>query len=179
MAKKGYRVSVIHFVIEVENDLVEFAGELVRIPSVTGNEGGVATALLAKLQSIGVDESWIDEAGNVIGVPYGSNYGPNILLSGHLDVVPPGRQDSWDFDPFVGDIDQKGRLRGRGSTDMKGRLAALVFAMKLMKDLRSEFITLMKEDEEWPHMSIRTKRISSRRLIAWETGKEKLSDMNQ
>ena len=133
---------MIRFVNEVEHDLVAFAGQLVRIPSVTGNEEGVATTLLAKLQSIGVDESWIDEAGNVIGVLYGSDYGPNILLSGHLDVVPPGRQDSWDFPPFVGDIDQKGRLRGRGSTDMKGGLAALVFTMKLMKDLQSRGIQL-------------------------------------
>ena len=142
MAKRGYRVSVIRFVNEVEHDLVAFAGQLVRIPSVTGNEGDVATALLARLQDIGVDESWIDEAGNVIGVLYGSDHGPNILLSGHLDVVPPGRQDSWDFDPFVGDIDQEGRLRGRGSTDMKGGLAALVFTMKLMKDLQSRGLQL-------------------------------------
>jgi len=93
MVKRGYRVSVIRFVNEVEHDLVAFAGQLVRIPSVTGNEGDVAAALLVRLQDIGVDESWIDEAGNVIGVLYGRDHGPNILLSGHLDVVPPGRHD--------------------------------------------------------------------------------------
>ena len=52
--------------------------------------------------------------------------GPRLLFQGHLDVVPAG--DGWEFDPFGGDI-VDGRLRGRGSCDMKGGVAACVEAI--------------------------------------------------
>ncbi|CAN7251449.1 MULTISPECIES: M20 family metallopeptidase [unclassified Arthrobacter] len=56
---------------------------------------------------------------------------PGILFLGHSDVVPAG--PGWErppFEPYVRD----GRLFGRGSTDMKGGLAAVVIALKALKD---------------------------------------------
>ena len=52
--------------------------------------------------------------------------GPGVLFLGHSDVVPAG--PGWSRDPFVAEIED-GRLYGRGSTDMKGGLAAIVCAM--------------------------------------------------
>jgi succinyl-diaminopimelate desuccinylase len=49
-----------------------------------------------------------------------------LCFTGHLDVVPLGRR-TWLRDPFAAETDG-GRLYGRGSTDMKGGIAALVVA---------------------------------------------------
>lgn len=51
---------------------------------------------------------------------------PPIILSGHFDTVPLGKK-SWSFDPFTGVVDD-GKILGRGSSDMKGGLAAMILA---------------------------------------------------
>jgi succinyl-diaminopimelate desuccinylase len=51
---------------------------------------------------------------------------PPIVLSGHFDTVPLGKK-SWSFDPFTGEVDN-GKILGRGSSDMKGGLAAMILA---------------------------------------------------
>ena len=51
---------------------------------------------------------------------------PPIVLSGHFDTVPLGEK-SWSFDPFTGDVND-GKILGRGSSDMKGGLAAMILA---------------------------------------------------
>jgi putative selenium metabolism hydrolase len=126
----------------IKDDLIEFTQTIVKIPSLTGEEEKVAKVVLAKLQDFGVDETWIDEIGNVIGVLRGQDRGPNILLNGHLDVVPAGRLESWRYDPFGAEIDANGNIQGRGTADMKGGLSALVFAMKLIKDIRDRGVEL-------------------------------------
>ena len=51
---------------------------------------------------------------------------PPLCLSGHLDTVPLGAA-AWSHDPFAGQLDGD-RLYGRGTSDMKGGIAALVLA---------------------------------------------------
>ena len=51
---------------------------------------------------------------------------PPIVLSGHFDTVPLGNK-KWTADPFAGDI-FNGKIWGRGSSDMKGGLAAMISA---------------------------------------------------
>jgi len=51
---------------------------------------------------------------------------PPIVLSGHIDTVPLGNKE-WTRDPFAGEITD-GKLWGRGSSDMKGGLAAMIIA---------------------------------------------------
>jgi succinyl-diaminopimelate desuccinylase len=51
---------------------------------------------------------------------------PPIVLSGHFDTVPLGNK-SWSVDPFAGDV-KDGKIWGRGSSDMKGGLAAMILA---------------------------------------------------
>lgn len=43
-----------------------------------------------------------------------------ILVYGHYDVQPAGKEDGWATEPFELTIDDKGRMYGRGSTDDKG-----------------------------------------------------------
>ncbi len=52
---------------------------------------------------------------------------PVLVFAGHTDVVPPGPREHWDSDPFV-PTHREGRLYGRGASDMKTSLAAMVVA---------------------------------------------------
>ncbi|WP_128476546.1 M20 family metallopeptidase [Halorussus pelagicus] len=54
-----------------------------------------------------------------------------FVLNGHLDVVPAGDPERWEYDPFAGTVSE-GRLYGRGSADMKTNLA---LAMLTVRDL--------------------------------------------
>lgn len=51
---------------------------------------------------------------------------PPIVLSGHFDTVPLGSK-KWNIDPFAGQV-HEGKIWGRGSSDMKGGLAAMIQA---------------------------------------------------
>jgi len=112
--------------------LAEFAQRLVRIPSVSGQEGDLAKALAAELDVVGCDEVRIDGLGNVIG-RLGSGEGPVLLLEGHMDTVDVSDPASWSRPPFSGEI-SGGMLYGRGAADMKGGLAAMTHALKTLAE---------------------------------------------
>jgi acetylornithine deacetylase len=59
----------------------------------------------------------------------GSGGGRSLAFNAHVDVVPAGDPATWSADPFGGEI-VDGRLYGRGATDMKGGLAAAMWAVK-------------------------------------------------
>ncbi len=56
--------------------------------------------------------------------------GPPLCFSGHLDTVPLGGE-SWRFNPFGADI-AEGKLYGRGASDMKSGIAAMVVAARAL-----------------------------------------------
>ncbi|QCU78973.1 M20 family peptidase [Citricoccus sp. SGAir0253] len=62
------------------------------------------------------------------GGPVGD--GPGLLFLGHSDVVPAG--PGWSREPFRSVV-ADGRLYGRGATDMKGGLAAVVVALDALR----------------------------------------------
>lgn len=97
--------------------LVETLTWLVDIPSETGNEGRIATALATRLLPIH-GETGVRRVGKslVVGEPTGHR--PLVLLVGHLDTVPSQGQGPARV--------EEGRLYGLGATDMKGGLAVMV-----------------------------------------------------
>jgi succinyl-diaminopimelate desuccinylase len=104
-----------------------FAAELVRIPSLPGEEGAVARRIVEELRALGFDEVRTDRAGNVVGRIAGTDGAPAVLLSSHMDVVDTGDADAWEHDPYGGVV-ADGFLHGRGSMDVKGPLAIQVYA---------------------------------------------------
>ena len=124
-------------VADLQQEVVEFTQEIIKIKSFTGEEGEFADCLLQKLQEFGVDEAFIDGIGNVVGVIHGDETGTNVMLNGHLDIVPAGNIENWHgYDPFGGTIDDNGNIRGRGAADLKGGLSAQLYTMKLLKALK-------------------------------------------
>jgi putative selenium metabolism hydrolase len=98
-----------------------------------GREAQVAALIQAEMERLGYDRVWLDEVGNVVGHIEGGA-GTSLMLNGHMDHVDAGAPDLWPYPPFGGEI-HGGALWGRGAADMKGALAAMVYAAGLVKRL--------------------------------------------
>lgn len=105
--------------------LIDFTQRIVATPSLSGEEGNVAAIIAVELEQLGFDDVWTDEVGNIIGKITGGS-GPTIMLNGHMDVVDPGPADGWPHPAYSGQI-VDGELWGRGSVDMKGPVAAMIY----------------------------------------------------
>ena len=108
--------------------LIAFCQQAVRIPSPSGQEREVAQLMKRKMEEYGFDEVLIDRCGSVLGRMRGRRPGKTILLDGHIDNVDVIDADEWTHDPFGGEIDQ-GRIYGRGTSDMKGSVTAMISAV--------------------------------------------------
>jgi len=113
---------------------IEFCQELVRLESLSGEERAVAEAVEREMRSLGYDEVYRDELGSVVGAIRGERAAGTdaaagaLLFDAHLDVVPATQPEAWRHPPFSG-VRAEGRIWGRGTTDVKGSLAALVLAL--------------------------------------------------
>lgn len=136
------------------DEQVAFLTELVAHPSTRGNEQSAQRFMAAQLGERGYEvDVWNVDVDEISGLPGFSpvigNYvdainvvasrrcvsakGRSLILNGHVDVVPTGPLDMWDtppFEPAVAD----GWMVGRGAGDMKGGVAANVFALDALRD---------------------------------------------
>jgi succinyl-diaminopimelate desuccinylase len=113
--------------------VVELTRELVRSDTINppGNEARAAEGLAARLEAAGLDVTAHELGGperlSLVARLAGRDSGaPALCLTGHLDTVPLGGGD-WSREPLVGEADGD-RLYGRGTSDMKGGVAAIVVA---------------------------------------------------
>ena len=124
----------LRFVAQERNGaMIDFVRQLVAVPSLPGREGDVAGVIRQEMSELGYDEIWIDQAGNIIGKINGG-HGPAVLLNGHMDHVDPGPNEAWPYPPYGATI-VDGELWGRGSADMKGPVAAMIYAASLIKQI--------------------------------------------
>ena len=115
---------------ELQNELIEFTQNLVRIKSISGEEGEIIRFIEKKMLELGYDEVRIDSMGNLLG-KIGSG-GNSIMFDSHVDTVDVKDEYKWNIPPFSGDI-VNGCLHGRGSVDMKSGAAASIYAGVLAK----------------------------------------------
>lgn len=113
--------------VDAEN-MLALCQDLIRLPSYTGSEGQVARKLEQTMLQLGFDRVWLDQAGNVMGEIRGVYAGPKVLFDGHIDTVEVSDQDKWTVNPFGGDV-INGRIYGRGASDMKCAVAAMVHGL--------------------------------------------------
>ncbi len=114
---------------DAEADLIRFLGEIIAIPSLSGQEEAVVRRIEQEMKRLEFDDVKIDPMGNLIG-RVGS--GPkSIALDAHVDTVDVN-PELWDTDPFD-PVVKDGFMFGRGTSDMKGGMASSVYAAALLK----------------------------------------------
>ncbi len=111
---------------------IEILSKLISIRSVNDHEAEVAdyiASLFEPYKNKGVQIERVTYAPGRDSLVVTIGKGDRILgFSGHEDVVDPGDLEAWDSDPFKAVI-KDGKLYGRGATDMKSGLAAVIIAM--------------------------------------------------
>ncbi len=123
--------------------------DLIRIPSVTGEEDACIARLAEWLWELGVEvDHWFEGIADmladpdypgheverawlpvVVGVVRGRKPGPTVVLTGHVDVVPPGDSKQWSRDPYSGYMDGD-TIYGRGASDMKSGIVSALEAFE-------------------------------------------------
>lgn len=175
MNKNQLRDRVDSFVNEISDDIIALTQNLIRIPSInhppTGDEGQCQKFVQAYLSRIGVEPdlylptdieeiqnhpAWwpgrdYTNRPNVTARIKGKGGGRSLLLSGHIDTVPLGTT-KWSVNPFGAEIED-GKLYGLGSFDMKGGVATILSAIRVIKELdiqlAGDLITETVVDEEF------------------------------
>ena len=130
---------------------VRLAQDLIRVPSVTGDERAVQDLVALMLDEAGLEvdrfeadvtqlkahprfpgmEVEREEAVLVAGV-LGQKGERSLIVNGHVDVVPPGDRQAWHASPWSAHI-HAGRLYGRGACDMKAGMAIGIAAATALK----------------------------------------------
>ncbi len=110
-------------------DCVDFTQRLIQTPSMSFAEDALAELIADEMRTLGFDEVWLDEMGNVNGRLHGKDRSlPALVLNSHTDHVDPGDPALWSSPPYAGEI-VDGKIVGRGACDIKGPLAVQIFSM--------------------------------------------------
>lgn len=158
--------------IESNEDLIiQFLQDIIRVPSVTGNEGPIQEFISKYIAAMGMKvdvfvpsleelrkhpafvevSQGYEGRPNVVGTLKGSGGGRSLLFNGHVDVIPEGAQDNWVHGSWSGDIED-GKMYGRGTSDMKSGVAAMTMAIKAIGEsgikLKGDIIAEYVMDEE-------------------------------
>lgn len=116
---------------EYETEIVSFLREMIAIQSESLHEGERCKRIQREYESLGFDEVFIDQLGNVIAR---IGNGPlKILIDGHIDCVGVGDPDAWDYDPFEGKLED-GKVWGRGAVDELPVVACAAYGMKMLME---------------------------------------------
>ena len=127
--------AVVNRANEYRPDISKFLRDMIAIPSESCNEAGVIQRIKEEMQAVGFDRIDIDPMGNILG--YVGNGRHLIAMDAHVDTVGTGDTDQWEYDPYKGYEDDE-IIVGRGASDQKGGMAAMVYAGKIIKDLHLE-----------------------------------------
>ena len=137
MARTGRHLEALVELVDTD-DAVALTREMVRTPSVVGEEQELSDRLHARMGSMGFDRVYQQEVlpgrENVVGVVESGRPGPTLVLTGHIDTKPVCK--GWDDDPYSGKLEE-GRLHGHAVMDMKAGVAGLVEAAAAMARDRS------------------------------------------
>jgi succinyl-diaminopimelate desuccinylase len=111
------------------SQVADLACQLVKLPSITPHDEGCQKLIAGRLIPLGFDAQWFlcGEVSNLL-LTYGRG-SPSTWFLGHTDVVPPGAEELWSHPPFE-PVVKDGLLYGRGMSDMKGAVAAMVVALE-------------------------------------------------
>lgn len=162
---------------ERASELVELASRLISFDTTARNvgdppreEAALQDYLASRLADVGAEvDVWEPDAGALAGrplVPPGLDFngrpqliarvpgrggGRSLVFNGHIDVVSGEPRKAWTSDPFAPEVRDR-KLYGRGSCDMKGGIAAMVFAAETLSQLglklAGDLLVATNTDEE-------------------------------
>jgi len=137
------------FLIEVTRRLVAAASP--NPPGDVTQAAAVASALLQGIEGAQVNR-YETAPGiiNLVAIIRGARPGRRLVFNGHLDTFPIG-EGEWTVPPLGGTV-KDGRIYGRGVSDMKGGIAAMLTATRILARLRDrwfgELVVTLAGDEE-------------------------------
>jgi putative selenium metabolism hydrolase len=129
--------------------LTDLLGRLIRIPSPSSQEQQAVELVRREVEALQPAEVFTDPMGSVV-----ARYGKGsrvILYDSHLDTVGIGDRAAWKFDPYGG-ILRDGVVYGRGASDNKGGVTAMIGGLRLLTGLAAEadfslyFIGIVQEE---------------------------------
>ena len=137
---------------------LRLAEELIARPSITPRDEGCQALIAARLERLGFAcETMVSGPAEFrvtnLWARLGTGQRPTLVFAGHTDVVPTGPPEAWSSDPFV-PSHRDGKLFGRGSSDMKTSIAAMVVACEEFLAAHPapaiDIAFLLTSDEEGP-----------------------------
>ncbi len=143
------------------SDTLQLAQQLIALPSVTPNDAGCLDLAVSHLAPLGFACERIDSGpaefrvSNLWALRQGSQgkQGKTLVFAGHVDVVPTGPLEQWSSPPFTPTV-RDGKLYGRGASDMKTPLAAMLVAcsryLAAHPDTALNIGWILTSDEEGP-----------------------------
>ncbi len=139
--------------MRTDNNPIEILQNLIACKSVTPNDDNCQKIIGEYLKKLGFEIKNIKygDVHNMIA-KLGSKK-PTLAFVGHTDVVPIGDIDQWNYDPFSL-TEENNKLYGRGTSDMKGSIAAFLFAINSFLNKKKNFdgsiMMILTSDEEGP-----------------------------
>ncbi|WP_202410538.1 acetylornithine deacetylase [Halobacillus litoralis] len=126
---------------EKEAEMHQLLGDLVAFPTVSPPARNAAEAqryIEEYLRRLDYEiDTWELYPGDpiVVGTKKGTGreHSRSLILNGHIDVAALEEGESWEHDPFTLTL-KDDRLYGRGTADMKGGMAAVLFALNLLHE---------------------------------------------
>jgi putative selenium metabolism hydrolase len=138
-----------------ERPMVRFLRDLVAIPSESAEEGAVIARIREEMEKVSAfDRIWTDGLGNLLAQVGKPGRGKKLIaIDAHVDTVGVGERSEWKHDPYKGKV-AGGRVWGRGAGDQEGAIPAMVYAAKILRDLKVDLedfsllltFTVMEED---------------------------------
>ena len=112
--------------------MTRFLRDMIALPGESTGERDVILRIRKEMEAAGCDRVEIDPMGNVLGfIGSGKHL---IAFDGHADTVGVGDPSLWKCHPYEGHEDGE-TVMGRGASDQKGGLAAMVFAGRIIREL--------------------------------------------
>ena len=156
MARARLQRDALRALASYEGELVAFARELIATPSPNppGDERAVIALARDRMAALGFTNlqtvASAETRPNLVGEIRGGSNDRVLLLNGHVDTKPTGETSEWATNPYD-PVLRDGRLYGLGATDMKGAVAAMVYAGAALSQLDAPIGTLkvaLTADEE-------------------------------
>jgi len=148
-----------------KKELVDLAIQLVQTATENppGNEKTAAQFLRSLLSRMGFKiKTVLSPKGrwNIVAERRWGKGGKTLIFNGHLDVVPAGDPSQWKYPPFEGKL-SKGRIYGRGASDMKSGIASFIHALSTIERSKiplhrgAVILHLVSDEESHGHHGMR------------------------